>query len=290
MHLTQLRHIEVGSNGTEYPDSVYYAADGQRFKELMGVDAANLYGYAISEPLPGGQGILYKRKTGANFTKQLMIDREGAKTKKYSKEAINWLCWYQQKSEFQNIKIEHFLNGGEHEVTLEDTTFTPDGYCEIGGVMHIFQFHGCYFHQHDCHISRQSKRVKESKDYQLRCAKIDGLCSKYGVLHRIYGCEWKKLKRTVQFYNPFDPFPGKEFVTEAEIVNAILNGSLFGLIKCSITSPQSVIDRYMSVNYPPVTSKITVEESMISPEIRQRMKNTGKKISPDQLTQVTTAS
>ena len=281
------RHVEVGGSSTEYPDSVYYAKDGRRYEELIGVDAANLYGFSISEPLPGGHGIYYKRLTGGKFSRKFMIDqKEDQKTRQFSKEAIAWLSWCQSQAEFQNVKIEHYLNGGERELTLEDMTFSPDGYCQIGPVMHIFQFHGCYWHDHGCDISRKSNRVKQSRDFQLRCAKIDSLSEKYGVLHRIYGCEWSKLKRNIHFENPFDIFPGKELVSENEIVEAILQDRLFGMIKCDIMSPPNVIERYMSVNYPPITAKITPDEDMISPYILNRMKASGKKIPANQLTQV----
>ena len=252
----------------------------------MGVDAANLYGFSISQSLPGGCGILFKKTAAGKFSHQLMIDqKENAKSKKFSTEAIAWLCWCQEQSQFKDVKIEHYLNGGERAVTLEDVTFSPDGFCQLGSVMHIFQYHGCFFHAHDCNISRKSVRVKSDPNYQARCAKIDKLASKYGVLHRMYSCAWTKIKKTLKFSNPYDIF-GKSLVSENEIIGAIMDDRLFGIIKCDINSTQEVIDRYMSVNYPPITAKVTPDESMISPDILRRMKESGKKIAPDQLTQV----
>ena len=147
------------------------------------------------------------------------------------------------------------------------------------------QYHGCYWHAHTCKTSKNSTRVANDPKYQSRCAKIDALCAKYGTLHRIYGCEWQKLRKRIRIERPFSHFLDKPTVRENEIFDAIINDKLFGMVKVDITSPQAVIDRYMKLNYPPIIRKVTPDESMISPEILANMKARKTPIAKDQLTQ-----
>ena len=207
-----------------------------------------------------------------------------------------------EKPQFKNHKICHYLNGGEKICTLENMTFTPDGFCSIQGHDHYFQvrksfciqedvfnlilqFHGCYNHIHTCKTSLTSKRIAQDPAFQQRCATIDKLCAKYGTLHKIYGCEWSELEKQVTIEKPFSCFLDKPTVHENEIFDAIINDKLFGMVKVDIDSPQAVIDRYMQLNYPPIIRKVTPDESMISPRILANMKARKIPIAEDQLTQ-----
>jgi len=42
----------------------------------------------------------------------------------------------------QKILIQHALNRGEKQIG----PYTVDGYAEIDGVKHVFEFHGCFYH------------------------------------------------------------------------------------------------------------------------------------------------
>ena len=275
-------HIEIGDTSDNYSHYVHHAESGKKFVEFIGFDAANLYGFSMSQELPTGQGILYQKRTNDKFEVQIM-----SKTKKnFSKEAINWLSWCQGLSAFKDHKIEHALNGGERKITLEGTSFDPDGYCEVQGRKHFFLYHGCFWHRHHCETSKRSILVRENPQFQERCNKIETLCSKYGVLHKIFGCEWAELKKNVLIEKPFSVFLEQSHVTESELINAINNDKLFGLIKCDIHSPDHVIERYMKCNFPPITLQVSPDESMIGQHIRDRMKSSKKKIPKNQLTQV----
>ena len=277
------RHVECGDFDVEYCTPVHYASDGRRYRSITAYDAANLYGYSMMGELPVGHGILYKKQENGQFSVQLMSDqREKPKSRPFSKTAIGWLSWCQSLPQFQNVKIEHALNGGERTVTLDGTSFSPDGYCEIDSTKHFFQFSGCYWHLHDCEISRT--KCKFDPEFHLRCEMIDELCEKHGVLHSIYECDWKKMKKQQKIENTFSIFLERNRVTETELLQAICENKLFGLVKCSLRSPQHVIERYMKVNFPPIVRKVSPDPSMIDPEIRKDM--AGKKIAKNQLTQV----
>lgn len=275
-------HLEIGDTSGGYSYYVYHANSGKKFVVFIGFDAANLYGFSMSQELPTGKGILYQKRTNNKFEVEIMANSK----KNFSKEAITWLSWCQGLTEFKNHKIEHALNGDERVIKLEDITFSPDGYCEIDGIKHFFFYHGCWWHRHHCERSRNSVRVRENPQYQERCDKIEGLCKKYGIFHCIYSCEWNKIKDNVVIEKPFSFFLERKYVTELELVNGIIENKVFGLIKCDIHSPDDVIQRYMQVNYPPITLRVSPDESMIGQHIRNRMKNSKKQIPKEQLTQV----
>ena len=151
---------------------------------------------------------------------------------------------------------------------------------------HFFLFNGCFWHRHHCKTSRESIHVQNNPERQNKFEKIEGLCSKYGNLHLIFGCEWDQLRKNIAIQKPFSVFFERKHVKESELVTAILNDQLFGLVKCNIHSPDHVIDRYMRVNYPPITSRVSPEEDMIGEHIRNRLKRSRKKIANNQLTQV----
>ena len=211
-------------------------------------------------------------------------NRNKPKSRHFSKAAISWLSWCQNGVEFKDVKIEHALNGGERTITLEETTFSPDGYCEIDNVPHYFQFEGCYWHDHDCETSRNSQRVKNDPEFQKRCELINELCSKHGILHTMKECDWRKIKTQNSIENKFCVFLERNRVTETELLKAIIDGKVFGLVNCSIKSPDHVIERYMKVNFPPLVRKVSPDSSMIDPEITKHI--AGKKIAENQLTQV----
>ena len=278
-------HCECGDVSTQYSDAVHYAMDGRRYRAITGYDAANLYGYSMMGELPVGQGILYKKQEDGQFSVQLMSDnRNKPKSRHFSKAAISWLSWCQNGVEFRDVKIEHALNGGERTITLEKTTFSPDGYCEIDNVSHYFQFEGCHWHDHDCETSRNSQRVKDDPEFQKRCELINQLCSKHGILHTMKECDWSKIKTLNSIENTFCIFLERNRVSETELLQAICDNKVFGLVKCSVKSPAHVIERYMKVNYPPLIRKVSPDSTMIDPEIKKHL--AGKKIAENQLTQV----
>ena len=280
-------HLEIGDTTQNYPRSVTHAKSGKPYVEFHALDAANLYGFSMSQELPTGQGLLFKKTGSDQFEMKIMIGRiEDPKSRPFSKEAIGWLSWCQSLPEFQSVKIEHALNGGEKLVDLEDESFHPDGYCRINDQTHFFLYNGCFYHRHDCDISRESERVQADPKKQDRFEKIEALCAKYGKLHLIFGCQWLEMRENITIEKPFSVFFDQRRIKETELMDAILNDKLFGLIKCDVRSPDHVIDRYMTVNYPPITYRVTPEEDMIGDHILQRLKTSKKKIVENQLTQV----
>ena len=280
-------HLEVGDTNGIFPKTVTHAKSGKLYKEFLGLDAANLYGFSISQELPTGMGLVYKKTETGFFDKKIMMgQQESPKSRPFSEEAIIWLSWCQDQPQFRNHKIEHALNGSERKIELEDLTFQPDGYCEINDEKHFFLFNGCFWHLHDCKTSLNSVRVKEDLKKQERFKKIEMLCRKYGTLHLIAECDWLKIKKNIVIENPFSVFLRQRHITEQDLIRAILDDKLFGMVKCNIRSPDHVIKRYMLVNYPPITNRVTPEEDMIGEHILARMKNSKKKIPQNQLTQV----
>ena len=280
-------HVEIGASEFTYGDAVYFAPDGQVFVEFRYDDFSNLYGFAKQQKLPAGMGHLFTKNEDGTFDTELMLPTEiedRCKFKaKFSKEAIEWLSYQQSLPQFQDYKIEMYVNGGEKLCILEGLEFSPDGYVQINGHSYYFQYYGCAYHDHNCSISRKSPFLRD--DTEERNRKINKLCQRYGTLITIYSCDWYKLRRSVTYRHVISKFFNQKKVKEQTIINAIISGDIYGFVCCDIHSPQNVIDFYMKLNWPPIMAKITPDETMISPFILERMKANGQKIETEQLTQ-----
>ena len=71
----------------------------------------------------------------------IAIVPEYSKTDNYSKMSIIWLN-YMSKS--KNLNIQHALNGGEKELTIDNKTYKLDGFCKETNT--VYEFHGCFWH------------------------------------------------------------------------------------------------------------------------------------------------
>lgn len=106
----------------------------------MGYDANALYLYCIGQPMPVGYFII--RRESDKF--------KAEKMSKYSNMFI-WMDWI---SDSKNCKILHKLNNN-HEKRVGP--FPVDGYDPITKT--IYQYNGCYFHGHSCHLNQRMNTV-----------------------------------------------------------------------------------------------------------------------------------
>ena len=71
--------------------------------------------------------------------KTIAIVPEYTKTDNYSKMSIMWLNYMSN-----GVNIQHALNGGEKELTIDDKTYKVNGFCEETNT--VYKFHGCFWH------------------------------------------------------------------------------------------------------------------------------------------------
>ena len=286
------RHVEIGPTAMKYDDAVHYAPNGQPLVCLRLDDFSNLYGFSCEQDLPAGIGHAFVKNDTGTFDTSLMLQTEntdrGPFKSKFSKESLEWLSYMQGLPQFKDHKIEHFCNGGERRCNLDDFEFFPDGFVQIANHSFYLQYYGCAFHDHKCAISKKSPFIRPKTEQRNK--KINELCQKYGTLITIFSCEWKQLRKNVTYKHVISKFFNQKNIIQSAIFDAIIAGDIYGFVCCDIRSPQSVIDFYMQLNWPPIMAKVTPESDMISPTILARMKANGQKIETEQLTQVFNAS
>lgn len=151
----------------------------------------------------------------------------------------NMFIWMDWISDSNNCKILHKLNNN-HEKRVGP--FPVDGYDPITKT--IYQYNGCYFHGHSCHLNQRmnsnerEKRFNKTKDCELYLTKQG-----YKV-RSLWECEFfRLLKKTKSlqviadqncplFYKKY-----KNKVTMKQILKAIERDELFGMVECDIHVP-----------------------------------------------------
>ena len=235
--------------------------------------------WGMKENLPGGAGIYYQKKD-SKFTITSLLHQSG-----WSLKAIHWLEWL-QKTEYNDFKIRHAMNGGEVSKVIDGVRFQPDGFCTVAGVEHFFMFHGCYYHKCTCSISMSSPH---SDKRQERDELIKKLCQKTGVYHEIFECEFDKLDVHMQ-ENDVSCFFGellkKQKVSETEIFEKIKSGKFYGFICVDVHSPPDVVRRWSQLGWPTIPTHFTPTEEMIQSNIAAELRSRKIKIGENQLTLV----
>jgi len=202
---------------------------------LLGWDANSLYLSALVEPMATEQPI--RRRKDKDFKPQ--------KVDIFGQMAREWLEWTGHQ---EQVSIRHKFNG--HEKALGPRHIRVDGW--NGESRTAYQFHGCMWHGHSCHLNqgRTHHRYKPDKslaDLREQTANI----SKYLVeevkvnLVEMWECEWHLEKKTNpqirQFLETHNLLPFKSALKSRpsveNIIDAVENGKLFGMVQCDIRVP-----------------------------------------------------
>lgn len=107
-----------------------------------------------------------------------------------SKEAIKWLIYEAEK---RGIEIKHA--GNSKEVIIHK--MVVDGYCQEK--RQVFEFHGCYFHGHECITANRDKPLKEDSADTLNARskrtkeKTERLRKAGYEVIEMYGCQHKSV-------------------------------------------------------------------------------------------------
>ena len=65
--------------------------------------------------------------------------------------------------------------------------------------------------------------------------------------------------------------------TPQHIGELVMSGQLFGFVRCDIKSPEWFIEKYGSLNFPPIIRQEKVTLDMQSPYMRERLAELGRK-------------
>ncbi|CAG2213159.1 unnamed protein product [Mytilus edulis] len=120
-------------------------------QKILGFDANALYLYCIDQEMPTG-----------SFARRRVED--GFKPQKRDKYTLMY-DWMDYLNHTRGLDIKHKLNTGKEK---KIGSYPVDGY--DANTNTVYQFHGCYWHGHDCWMT---KNVKDQKWCETRQAKYD---------------------------------------------------------------------------------------------------------------------
>ena len=246
---SDLYHL-IRDNNTGGPSIIfhrYHEAEKTRIREtergqaaklcqkIVGYDANALYLWAVMQNMPTGS---YTRRLAENEFKP----------KGSIKMAIEWLEWVAQK---ERIHIRHQLNNVEKRVV--DRKLPVDGFNPE--TQTVYQFHGCYWHGHDCALNRgkefNEKRKKpmaellEETRANTECIRRKG----YRVVE-LYECEWRQLKGTNRELQSFIATEVRrtldrvQIMTPQRILSEVRNERLFGCVEVDIFVPDHLKEKF----------------------------------------------
>nr|XP_039250892.1 uncharacterized protein LOC120328465 [Styela clava]XP_039250893.1 uncharacterized protein LOC120328465 [Styela clava]XP_039250895.1 uncharacterized protein LOC120328465 [Styela clava]XP_039250896.1 uncharacterized protein LOC120328465 [Styela clava]XP_039250897.1 uncharacterized protein LOC120328465 [Styela clava]XP_039250898.1 uncharacterized protein LOC120328465 [Styela clava]XP_039250899.1 uncharacterized protein LOC120328465 [Styela clava]XP_039250900.1 uncharacterized protein LOC1203 len=238
----------------------YNDESAQTCESVLGLDANALYLMAIGEKLPTGFPVRWKSDGNNRFKK--------SKTAPNISKACSWLDWV---SYSQNIKIQHGLNGSEKRIGMRN--LPVDGFSITPNFATIYQFHGCLFHGHNCHLGRSETYPGKSheelqQNTALNTRYFQTLGYKVVIMRE---CDWNEITKTEpvkSFLKSRQPnlYKGYTLSTQ-QMINVIQKGKLFGLIECDIQVPDELKEYYAEM--PPIFKNILVSQADIGEHMRQ---------------------
>ena len=221
-------------------------------EKIVGYDANALYLWTIMQNMPTG-----------SFTRRR--EETGFKRESSSKMATKWLEW---KAHEGGIHIRHQIN--DTEKRIGERRLPVEGF--HSPYQTVFQFHGCWWHGHDCHLTKGKEINEKRKRPMKELLKETKASSKYirdqgYKLVEMWECDWRRLKKTsshvqqfrnTKFRRPLDHY---KTLTEAQILRAIRNESLFGVVECDIRVPDSLKPEFAEM--PPIFKNTNVSRDDI---------------------------
>ena len=219
-----------------------YGMGAQDCQYVVGYDANALYLWSMMQDMPTGSPI--RRFADNNFLPKL--------SDKYGRLAWTWM---EYEAMAEGVIIQHKFNAGEYRVGQHG--LPVDGYCSATNT--VSQFHGCSFHGHNCHLTKnQSCHPFNGKCFAELAAEtehkenyVKSLGYKLVVMRE---CEWYNLSSSIPEINSFcedlqhRTMSKKNSMTEAEILDSMQKDQWFGLIECDISVPDHLYDKFSEMS------------------------------------------
>jgi len=131
------------------------------------------------------------------------------------------------------IVIQTALNGSEKRVGK----YLVDGYAVIDNEHHFWEFNGCIFH--DCICLGLAEECDRDKVNYLESV---------GTLHIMRMCVWNNMrKKELSLFEP-ENICLRTKVTEADILNAVKNGTFYGFLSLSVQIPPEIASKFDWLN------------------------------------------
>ena len=213
-------------------------------RSIVGYDANALYLWALMQDMPTGW---YTRRRAENkFRPQ--------QAQPYGQMAIQWLT---RESDRTGCTIRHQGNGREKRIGK----LPVDGWC--AETRTAYQFHGCFWHGcPKCHTDPEETNPKNNKTMAELLANTKAHTAylrRHVKVVEMWECDWKRER---------DPPPRQKCkMTQNEILAAVIDGTLFGMIECDIHVPPELRPYFSEMQ--PVFKNVTVTRDDIGPFMRQ---------------------
>ena len=214
------------------------AEEGEAAKlceKIVGYDANALYLLALMQDMPKG-----------SYTRRLS-DNE-FKPKSSVRMAIEWLEWVANK---EGIHIRHQLNNTEKRIG--GRKLPVDGF--NAQTQTAYQFHGCYWHGHDCALNRRKefneKRKKPMAEIREETRAItEYIRSKGYNVVEMYECQWREMKRTNRELRRFIATEVRRTLDQVKIMSPerilseVRHERLFGCVEVDIRVPDHLKEKF----------------------------------------------
>jgi G:T-mismatch repair DNA endonuclease (very short patch repair protein) len=222
--------------------------------------------------------------------------------RRYGRMMREWLDFVANKKQ---ITIRHQFNATEKVLNKMEKPIRADGWCAETDT--AYQFEGCYWHGHaNCTInaatiaskSDESERATYTADLLKRAG--DSAASNQRITDGGYNlvimreCEWRQLQEDddviaqhcASYESPVNRKYGRGRLTEATLIKAIKDGSLFGMVECDIEVPHQwpnklyakrlktkLTPREFFADLPPIMKHAEVTTDDIGPTMRSFVEN-----------------
>ena len=212
-------------------------------RKIEGYDANALYLWAIMQDMPTGW---YTRRREENgFRPQ--------QAQPYGHMAIQWLT---RESDRTGCTIRHQGNGREKRIGK----LPVDGWC--AETRTAYQFHGCYFHGCTNCYEPQETNTLNGKTMATLLADTKNHTTylrRHVKVVEMWECDWKRER---------DPPPRQKWkMTQQQIIAAVVDGTLFGMVECDVRVPEHLQDHFAEMQ--PIFKNTTVTRDDIGPFMRQ---------------------
>ena len=177
----------------------------------------------------------------------------------YGQMAVQWLTWEAAKT---GCTIRHQVNVLEKRIGK----LPVDGSCSETHT--AYQFHGCYFHGcPKCYDHEGTNKLNGNTMATLleNTRRNTAYLRRHVETVEMWECDWKELRDEPDVKNFLDiPRHRKWTMTEQQILAAVIDGTLFGMVECV---PEHLQDHFAEMQ--PVFKNVTVTSDDIGPFMRQ---------------------
>jgi hypothetical protein len=195
----------------------------------------------------------------------------GEHTSSFSKVSHGWLEYVSCAG---NLDIQHQFRGGEYVVGRHG--LPVDGYC--ASLHRVYQFHGCYWHGHDCgkndgvdiHPTRKQPMGTLLRSTRRKEAYIRSLGYDLVVM---WECEWERSVETDAWKKGFlriffqTTYPKRVATDLKSVIEDIRDGRFFGLVEADIEVPENLKEKFAEMA--PIFKNVEIGREHLSDHMRE---------------------